>query len=197
MRQLAQRAETSWPDFATLECSECHHDLRVDSWRIVRGYAGRRPGAVQVNPSLTEVVRVLVAQAAPEHRASLEASLEKVATLVDEHFSDGKAIAQAARALAQQADALTSQMQQTNFTPDTSRALIKALAVDISRIAGQGVYGAEQATMSLDSLSAAVTHNDPKAQQAMGELYKYLEHPSAYNGREFANLFRKAAGRFE
>lgn len=197
MRQLAMRAETAWPDFATLECSQCHHDLRLDSWRIQRGYPGRRPGALQVNPSQTEVVRVLAAQAAPERRAALEASLEKLASLVAGHLNDTAAIAPAARAVAQQADALTAQMKQVDFTPEIARGLIRALTADIGRISGQGVYAAEQAAMSLDSLSAAVSHNDPKIQQAMGELYTYLEHPSAYNGRDFASLFRQVAGRIE
>ena len=33
----------SWPEFVHLECYQCHHDLRRDSWRIQRGYPGRKP----------------------------------------------------------------------------------------------------------------------------------------------------------
>jgi len=197
MHDLARRAETSWPDFAVLECSQCHHDLHAESWRIQRGYSGRAPGSLQVNPAQTEVMRVLVAQVAPGERMALDASLDKLASTVATHPGDGPAIAQASRAIEQRADALTAQMLQTDFTKPMAASLIRALDAAINRISGQGAYAAEQATMSLDSLAAAVSGNDPKAQQAMGELYTYLEHPSAYNGRDFAALFRKVAQRFE
>jgi hypothetical protein len=197
MRDLARRAATSWPDFAVLECSQCHHDLRAESWRIQRGYAGRPPGSLQVNPAETEVVRVLVSQVAPDQRVAFDSLIDKLASTVARHPGDGAAIAQAARTIEQRADVLTNQMLQTDFTKPIAGNLIRALDADLNRISGQGAYAAEQATMSLDSLTAAVSGNDPKVQQAMGELYTYLEHPSAYNGREFAALFRKIAQRFE
>jgi hypothetical protein len=201
MRELARRATTSWPDFAVLECSQCHHDLHAQSWRIQRGYAGRTPGSLQVNPAETEVVRVLVAKVAPGQREAFDGLLDTLASTVATHPGDGAAIAQAARAVEQRADALTNQMLQTDFTKQLAKDLIRAIAADIHRISGQGVYAAEQATMSLDSLAAALSGGDPKvrqtAQQGMDELYARLEHPSAYNAREFAALFLKIAQPFE
>jgi hypothetical protein len=197
MHDLARRAETSWPDFAVLECSQCHHDLRADSWRIQRGYPGRAPGSLQVNPAQTEVARILVAKVAPGQSAALDASLDKLAATVAAHPGDGAAVAQAARAVAQRADALTNQMLQTDFTKVVAVELIRALDAQVNRISGQGVYAAEQATMSLDSLAAAVSGNDSRVQHAVSELYTYLEHPSAYNSRDFAALFRKVVQRVE
>lgn len=197
MRQMAQRADARWPEFAELECSQCHHDLRAESWRIQRGYPGRRPGVLQISVSRSEVVRVLAAEAVPEQRAALEGALAKVASLVGERLGDAPAIAQAARAAAQQADALAARVERMDFTPDLTRKLIRGLNAEAARIAGQGVYAAEQITMSLDSLGAAASPNDTQLRQAMGELYNYLERPSVYHPREFVGLFRKAASRFE
>jgi hypothetical protein len=197
MRQLAQRAETRWPEFAQLECSQCHHDLRAESWRVQRGYPGRRPGTLQINPSVTEVARILSAQSGGQQHAALDAALSKVTALVAERIADGPAIAQAARAVAQQADALARRVEQQDFTPELGRNMVRALVTDIPRISGQGVYAAEQATMSLDSLLAALSGSEQKQQPAMAELYNYLERPSAYNGRDFAAMFRKAAGRID
>lgn len=41
---LVTEPETHWPDFARFDCYACHHDLKVPSWRQVRGYPGRAPG---------------------------------------------------------------------------------------------------------------------------------------------------------
>ena len=37
MGMLALHAAKAWPEFSDLECYQCHHDLRADSWRIQRG----------------------------------------------------------------------------------------------------------------------------------------------------------------
>ena len=91
-------------------------------------------------------------------------------------------------------DQLAAKFAQTDFTEQNARAIVRALAADSNRIAGNGVHAAEVATMSLDSLTAAITGNSKDAQQAMAPLYDYLEHPSAYTPAGFAALFRKAAG---
>ncbi len=191
MRLLAAWASKSWPEFAELECYQCHHDLRADSWRIQRGYGSRRPGSLQVNLSRVDVMRILTAQAASDQRGALDGALAQVATLVSTRLHDGAAIAQAARTAAQTADSLAARFDKQDFTADQARAIVRALASDIQRIASSGVHSAEQATMTLDALAAAYAGN--KLQPAMAELYNYLEHPSSYQGGEFAALFRKAA----
>ena len=185
MRLLAVRAARSWPEFSELECYQCHHDLRLDSWRIQRGYGGRKPGSPQINQARLEVARILVAQAAPGQRSVLESALAQV-----ESTAATAAVGAAASRAAQQADMLVAQFEKQDFTATQARALVRALTTGIARVAGAGVNAAEVATMSLDSLSAAVA---PAAQSAMAPLYDYLEHPSTYQPGDFATLFRKAA----
>lgn len=194
MRLLAARAGKNWPEFSELECYQCHHDLRLDSWRIQRGYAGRKPGSLQANLARTEVVRVLVRVAAPEQKDSLEAAINQVAAAVADRISGVDAIAQAAARAAQQADALVVRFEKQDFTADAARSLVRALTADIGRIANSGVHSAEVAAMSLDALLAAITGNSPTAQAAMAPVYDFLEHPSTYQPATFAALFRKAAG---
>lgn len=194
MRLLAQHAATRWPEFSDLDCYQCHHDLRAESWRIERGYAGRRPGAAQLNLARTDVIRILVAGAARRQQSEFDASLNRLSAVVSASLSDGPGIATAAREVAKQADSLASLWETMDFTPDMARSLAQALAADITRIAASGAHSAEQATMSLDALSASYSANPQLAAKAIGELYTYLEHPSTYNGREFASLFRKVAG---
>jgi len=193
LKQLAQRASSKWPELAELECYQCHHDLRADSWRIQRGYPNRKPGALQVNLSRTDIARLLVSVAAPEQKASVDAALARLEQAVNNSFSDGAAIAEAARAASVEAARLVARFEQQDFTPELTRSLLAALLSNVERIAGNGPHSAEQALMSFDALAAALTKNDSRVQQATGEVYTYLEHPSVYNPRQFVTLYRKAA----
>lgn len=194
MRLLAMRADSKWPEFAELECYQCHHDLRLDSWRIQRGYPGRKPGSLAPNMARVEVLRVLVAQAAPDQRQAFDAAVGQVASAVANRLNDGPGVAQAASRAAQIGDALAARFDKQDFTAEQARAFARALAAGIGPIANAGVHAAEVATMSLDSLAAAITGNSPAAQSAMAPLYDFLEHPSTYQPSGFAALFRKAAG---
>lgn len=193
MKLLAQRASSRWPELAELECYQCHHDLRAESWRIQRGYPNRKPGALQVNLARTDVVRILAAVASPEQKGALEAALARLEETVQNRFAEGAAIAEAARAVSVEAEKLLVRCEGLDFNQATAKSLIQALNANVERIAGNGPHSAEQILMSLDALAAALTRNDKRVQQAMGEVYTFLEHPSVYNPRQFVALFRKAA----
>jgi Cytochrome c554 and c-prime len=192
MRLLGIHTGKGWPEFSDLECYQCHHDLRADSWRIQRGYGRRRPGSLQLNMARFEVLRDLVAQAAPEQRAALESSMARLEGLVSERLTDGPAIAEAAKALERSADALTIKFMTQNFDAAMTQTILRAINADIQQIANAGVNAAEQATMSLDALTAALSQ-EARKQQAISALYTYLEHPSTYRPAEFAAMFQKAA----
>jgi hypothetical protein len=162
MRLMASHPE----DFSHFECYQCHHDLRAESWRIQRGYGARRPGSLQVNQARIEIVRELVAVAAPEQRAAFEAAVSRLNP----------------QAVARIADGLTARFQ----TQDVDgQAVIRAISANIGRIADGGVGAAEQATMTLDALG--------RNTDVTKALYDYLEHPSLYRPSEFAAMWNKAA----
>jgi hypothetical protein len=191
MRLLTSHAEKSWPEFSDLECYQCHHDLRADSWRIQRGYDNRKPGSLQVNLARYEVLRILVTRTAPEERAALESAMGRVENLVSSRITDGPAIAQAARSVEKIADALTGKFATQDFNRESAQGILQALDAGIQRIADAGVNAAEQATMTVDSLTAALGRTGK--QQEVTALYTYLEHPSTYKPSEFAAKFRAAA----
>jgi hypothetical protein len=174
MRLLARHAAKGWPEFSDMECYQCHHDLRLESWRIQRGYAGRRPGAAQLNLARFAVLR----EVAPELK-------EPLACLTGTNAFDGAAVAQAARAVERIADALTAKYLTQELD---ANAILRAIASEIQRIAEAGVHAAEQATMSLDALSAASNRRPA----GIAKLYSYLEHPAAYKPAEFVALYRNA-----
>ncbi|MBI2681204.1 MAG: hypothetical protein HYX25_09400 [Candidatus Solibacter usitatus] len=197
MTLLAGHATSNWPEFSDLECYQCHHDLRAASWRIQRGYAGRKPGSLQVNIARFEILRKLAAQSAGDRSSALDAGLAQVTSLVATRLADGAAIAQAAANVAKQADDLAERFARQDFDAAAARALVKAISGDAARIAGAGVHSAEQATMSLDALASAIAGNRPDFQKAIAKLYDYLEHPSTYQPAEFAAQFRQVAAMAE
>ena len=192
MRLLAAHAGKSWPEFSDLECYQCHHDVRADSWRIQRGYGSRKPGSVQVNLARFEVLRELVAQAAPDQRAGFETAMSSLEALVSARLDDGAGIGQAAHAVERIADGLTAKFLAQNFDAAATQSILQAMNANIQRIADAGVNAAEQATMSLDALTAALARGN-RNQQAVTALYTYLEHPSLYKPSEFAAKFKTAA----
>jgi hypothetical protein len=169
MRLLASH-EKSWPEYSDMECFQCHHDLRAESWRIQRGYAGRKPGTARLNPARLEIVRELVGVAAPEEHAAFDNALAGLT---------GPA---GARAMERLADSLTARFQKQDVEP---AAIVRAVTAAIARIADAGPAAAEQATMTLDALGGRPDATKP--------LYDYLEHPSVYKPSEFVELFRKAS----
>jgi hypothetical protein len=175
MRLLGQHADKAWPEFSDMECYQCHHDLRLDSWRIQRGYGSRRPGSVQLNLARFAVLR----DVAPELNGP-------VGQLLAANAMNGAAVAQAASAVEKAADALTAKYVTADLD---AAAMLRAIGADIQRIADGGVHAAEQATMSLDALSAALGRKPA----GVAALYSYLEKPSAYRPAEFVALYRKAA----
>ncbi len=193
MRQLAaDAASPAWPEFVHLECYQCHHDLRRDSWRIARGYGGRKPGGLLLNVSRFVVLEAVTRQAAGGSASSLSGSLETLSKAIGGKLGDGETIASEARAIAAQAEALAERFAAHDFTSSAASGMARALETDIRRISNFGVNAAEQATMALDAIAAAP--GTEGAEQAIGELYDYLEHPSTYRPAEFAKRFRAAAG---
>jgi hypothetical protein len=182
MRLISAHTAKNWPEFSDLECYQCHHDLHRISWRIARGYGSRRPGSLQVNVAHVEIVRDLVSVAAPEERSALESLLARL----DASLADGAATGQAGKAVERIADTLTERFQKQDID---AVAVLKAVSADIERIAAAGVNAAEQATMTLDALGAALGRNPDLTKP----LYDYLEHPSQYKPSEFVARYQKAS----
>ncbi len=171
--RLVQTHEKSWPEFSDLECYQCHHDLRSDSWRIQRGYPGRKPGSLQLNTARLEMVRALVAASAPDERAAFDAAAARL---------NAASPGASAKAMERVAESLTERFQKQDIDAAT---VLKNVTANIQRIAAAGVGAAEQATMTLDALGSRPDATTP--------LYDYLEHPSMYRPAEFAAMFQKAA----
>jgi len=187
----------TWPEFAELECFECHHSLTQpkDSWRQATGYAGRTPGAAAWNPSRYIVYRDLVKQVSPESGKQLDADLEQVSALVGS-FGDREQIAAAAKSAAAAADQILQQVRRQQYDAGLTTRVMQEIAADGNSIAEQGERAAEQAAMALDSLSVAYQKNEkianqPELNAALDRLFQQFNNPSAYNAPVFAAEMQK------
>jgi hypothetical protein len=193
MRLVAAHARDNWPEFSDLECYQCHHDLRAESWRIQRGYGNRKPGSLQMNLSHAEILRRTVPEIDRSAGAAFADALARLEAATAGGVSEKGAVADAARGLQTGAEALAARLAQTDFTADKVRAALRSLDADARRLAGLGVETAEQATMTLDSLGSAVAADQTAFQAAVAKLYDFLEHPSTYQPAAFAAEFHRAA----
>ena len=191
MRLLAHDSASDWPEFAHLECYQCHHDLRRDSWRIRRGYGGRKPGALIPNASRFVVLQALAAQVAGDQSASLRESVGALNKLLASNLGNSDAISEAATEAAREAESLAKRFSGHDFTNQDASGVVAALSSDIRRIAGFGVNAAEQVTMTVDSIAAV--KGTSGLQEPIQQLYDYLEHPSSYRPAAFAQKFRAVA----
>jgi hypothetical protein len=189
-------SNTTWPEFAELECFACHHSLTQpqDSWRQAAGYPGRKPGAPAWNASRYIVFRDLVAQITPDTGKQLDSDLDQVSTLVGS-WGDREKIAAAAKNASALANEIVQQLRHQQYDSNLTARIMQAIAGDGS-IAQQGERSAEQAAMALDSLAIAYQNNDKignpsDLRAAIDRLFQQLNNPSAYNAPTFAAQMQK------
>lgn len=122
-----------WPDFARYDCAACHHDLRTDSWRQRRGYAGA-PG----RPPAAEWPMALVwlgIDAAADNPAGGEAEARRLDGLLDAFqravterpFGDRSKAVEAARAVGEWADGRVTSLREAKFDEGRARGLLRRL----------------------------------------------------------------------
>lgn len=195
--RLTRRVESQgWPEFSELDCFACHHSLTrpEDSWRQAQGYGDRRPGAAPLNPSRATTARRVLA----EFDASAAADLDAVMTALMVEVARVPVQRDRIAGLVARARALVDRgvSRVTASAPDAATAsrLLRAIAGDAEAIAPRGERAAEQAAMALDTLYAAsrgTARESPAVREALDDLFRQFQSPSAYEPRRFVAQVRK------
>jgi hypothetical protein len=143
MKLLADEAKTppntgapgqGWPDYARFDCWSCHHDLKRESWRQVRGYKDGPPGRVPVSEwplALVELGIDFLAQGDPAAQA-LRSDLEGHEKALHEQanvrpFGRKAAIGKAAEDYATWADVLVKKLAAAKFDKAVATKLLRKL----------------------------------------------------------------------
>ncbi len=105
--------ERDWPEFALYDCYACHHDLKSDSWRQKRGYAGK-PGRPQMTEWPLALVPLVIPPEPPDAAADYHKKLTGLQTAFSKvPFGDPAVVAPAADALAAWSDATLRKLAQS------------------------------------------------------------------------------------
>jgi 5-methylcytosine-specific restriction endonuclease McrA/mono/diheme cytochrome c family protein len=109
----AKDADKSWPELAQFDCIACHHDLKSDSWRQKRGYAGKpgRPMMREWASALLPIAVLHISKGGTERETKLAKELrdklkELTATFDAQPFGEPRRVAKTARDAAAWADDL-------------------------------------------------------------------------------------------
>lgn len=127
----AKEADRAWPELAQFDCYACHHDLKSDSWRQKRGYAGKpgRPTMRAWPTALVPLAVLHVGKANPEREQKLASELrdklkELTAAFDAQPFGDAKTVAIAARQAAQWADTILKDFKTAPFDRAAAQHLV-------------------------------------------------------------------------
>jgi Skp family chaperone for outer membrane proteins len=187
-----------WPEYSELSCFACHHTLgpAKDSWRQEHGYIGRRPGDPAWNSSRYAVFRLLAKQIDSASGMELDRQLLTVSDEMSKLNPDRNAVASAASTAAPLAQKIAERLATMQYDQAVALRMLQRISDDAENIALADERAAEQATMAMDSLYIAYSHearpaNAAEVRAAINTLFQQLENPSAYNADQFASALRK------
>lgn len=177
MELLARQAESknAWPELANFDCSACHHDLKLPSWRQKRGYPGI-PGRPQMRDWPTALVKVALRYLGePDHQ--LDVHLKSLAQAFDaQPFGKPADVRQAAAAVAGWTKGLIEKIQQEKCEGATRKLLQAICAVSVAEYpdydsARQLAWAFRAAYRELDPKPA----NDKQIQETLAALDRQLK----------------------
>ena len=129
----------------------------------------------------------------PTRRNSWKPSCRELTELIAEYRPNRDELAATADQAATLANSLAAGLDAMQFNPSRTMRLLQNISADTA--SDRDEHSAEQIWMALDSLSIAYAKSgapaNPAAREAIGELYKQLENPSAYNALEYAQQMKR------
>jgi hypothetical protein len=193
LRLLGHRASSeTWPEFAELACDTCHHDLSTGRWRQLRGYR-QRAGLPSWSPARWAVLRHLVAAAAPDERAALDADIERLAAQVARLNTPPERLAASCAETAERLERVLPRLASAAVGPKAAADLLGALARDRDYLEAADRASAEQAALALQSLLAHLETRQPALRRGplparMRALFAELDDPYRFDRQRFSAL---------
>lgn len=141
-----------FPEFVLFDCQSCHH--AYDPLHAPHPTAtGLGPGTVKLNDANAVMLRVIAARVAPAAAKALNMHMLALHRATTE---DWAAIQREAAAVRQAAEALEPALSRHNFTREDMLAMAEAVISIGSPSADSQFSHAEQVTMSLQAIAAAM-----------------------------------------
>jgi hypothetical protein len=190
------------PELVLFDCQACHHAMDQVQWRA-RASTGLEPGRLRVYDATVVMLRVIAQRAAPEAAKELSThmlALHRATTDAKPDYWAG--VLREAKVVREAADKLIPALAQHEFTAADAKEL--ALAVLAVGLEGDDLdySGAQQETMALQSIVAAMKalkYADETQvaalNTALGDLYKATESDQTYRPEIFVEALKGFAAK--
>jgi hypothetical protein len=218
--------EPRWPELAVFDCHACHHDLKSDSWRLLRATAGR-PGRPKARPwpaTLGVVINRVVARRGDAttmaRHAEFTVAFQALAAPFDKvPFGDSRSVIENSAELLQASERVERAAQAIRYDRATTLEILMSmlqrsekdwLDFDSARQLAWGVrillpsLEPDWATrpalkQPLDLLHAQLQLDLPRGQVRIAEEYlpQVLKSISAYDPRAFQKAMRAVAAEMQ
>ncbi|HVS33754.1 MAG TPA: multiheme c-type cytochrome [Thermoanaerobaculia bacterium] len=178
-----------WPEFADMSCYNCHHGLKASTWRQERGWPDR-PGLPAWSPQHWAALRILIARISPQVRNELDPVVRDLSIAVA-RMNNRDAIVTSAQRARRLVEPLVARAEAISWNDADVRTMMRAIADDREFILASDVHAAEQAALSLQSLSTTLTRRDRRLlrstmTRAIDALFEELESRDDYDPARFA-----------
>ncbi|MBI4859366.1 MAG: hypothetical protein HY815_03785 [Candidatus Riflebacteria bacterium] len=201
LSRLAGRARKgTWPEYAELNCTDCHHPLKraAGSWRQGRAPTGRAPGSVSYNLSGYPVLHRLFLLVAPEAAMALKSDMDTLGMKMSRVNPDRAGVAATAARAARRVDAMVGSVKSATYDDALIHRLLVGISGDGESVTHQGHGSALQAAWALDVLVRALATSAEKAAEPdprpllkaiLREMFRQLETVSDYDAPRLDQLF--------
>ena len=177
------------PELVLFDCESCHHPATELRWRR-RASTGLGPGALELYDANAVMLRVIAARVAP---AAAKVLGEEMLALHHATTESWSAVVRQATLVRAAANELLAALSAHDFTPDDMKALANGVVANGLGGDGGEYSDAEQATMALGSIAAALKMAGSLGGQqvkamndALDGLYKTIDDPASYRPQVFA-----------
>lgn len=185
------------PELALFDCQACHHAMNQLQWRA-RADTGLGPGRLRLYDASAVMLRLAAARVAPDQAAALATHLLALHRATEADSPDyWKQVQHEAAALRQIAESLIPVLARHDFGRDDALALAKAMVAAGTGGADVDYSGAQQETMALESVVAAMKAlgfaDDAQVKAlntALGGLYSAVASDHPYDPDRFVAALR-------
>ncbi len=196
IRSLDDRNEL-FPELVFFDCHACHHPMRDQRWQP-QPLVGLGPGRVRLNDAHFLMLRHIALRVDPALGARLSQQILALHQATAESHQATRAQAQALR---KQVDSLVPRIAVHDFSATEMRGMLDAIIMEGQHGEDQDYVAAEQATMAIATLTAALenagalSHAQTQSiDKALAPLYDAVQHDEHYRPAQFSQALRTVRG---
>jgi len=193
--QLARRTQSGqWPEFAEMNCYECHHTLRPNSWRRGRVDDGKGLGLPRWNAARFAMLRHLLSILVPDRYDALSDETRKLGRYIANIDASPRLVAESASKLAAAMDGVVQRIA-TAPLDGLPKNLVERISADALYLVNADVEAVEQAVMSINTLALAGELSTPATTELIGKLYDDVEVPERFDPERFKKHMKELRDR--